>query len=445
MAPRQISQEVDYLGIIGTKLRDLTGHDILAHELIQNADDAVKKNKKPAQRICFDIRKDCLIVENDGIFTNCGDCEKDTCRWIDPMCDFHRFRIIASGDKRSLEGTTGAFGIGFISVYQITDSPILISNGYRWEIHPERTADKRIDVWTPRDDGWCKKDEIAGTRFILPWAYKADSKVRQGLNIEPVADDIADVFFNGLLDILPKALLFLRHIDTIELKRNEKVVKCITRTPKINSQAEIEICDGGQKNIWYVLQGNFESEANRLKGEYIEIEKNKEPTVKIAIPQDVKNMPGILYAFLPTQQLTGLPLHIHADFFTSSDRKHIILTSGYQKKWNRCAIRAAAEILCDRLLSIRDYLGPQALWELIQSIKSVYQEKKPEFASFFWEQIQKTIKGQPIVYTSQQKWICPPDGCIPMAPAEKKVIPIFEALDLLVVHPNLRPFLQSFD
>ena len=173
MAPIRIGQEVDYLGIIGTKLRDLTGYETLAHELIQNADDASKRDEKPAQWICFDIREDCLIVENDGIFTDCGhSTTRDTCLWkenpeIDQMCDFHRFRLIAGGDKRFQEGTTGAFGIGFISVYQITDSPILVSNGYRWEIHPERESNKRIDVWTSQDDGWRKKDEIEGTRFYF--------------------------------------------------------------------------------------------------------------------------------------------------------------------------------------------------------------------------------------------------------------------------------------
>ena len=445
MAPRQIGQEVDYLGIIGAKLRDLTGYETLAHELIQNADDALKIDKKPAQWICFDIREDCLIVENDGIFTDCGDCiTEEICAWknnseIDQMCDFHRFRRIASGDKRFQEDTTGAFGIGFISVYQITDSPILISNEYRWEIHPDRTPNKRIDVWTPQDDGWRKKDEIEGTRFIFPWARKADSTVRRLLRVPSVDENIADTFFSVLLDILPKALLFLRHINAIELKRNGKIVTCITRAQK-KQKNQVEIRDGDQTSTWYVLQGNFESEANRLKDKYpTQIEKNKESTVTIAIPQNIKDTEGILCAYLPTQQPTGLPIHINADFFTSSDRKSIILR-GYQEEWNRYAIQTAAEILCTELLSVRDYLEPQALWELIQRIKSRYEEKNPDFASPFWEQIQETIKDQPIVYTSQQKWIRPIDGYIPGTQEEEKVIPIFEDLDLPIVHPNLRPF-----
>lgn len=93
----------------------------MAHELIQNADDA-----PTATSMCFDIKDDALIVDNDGVFSDCGSVEEAECPWKSirgHRCDFHRIRNIASGDKRSEPNTTGAFGIGFITVYQITDRP----------------------------------------------------------------------------------------------------------------------------------------------------------------------------------------------------------------------------------------------------------------------------------------------------------------------------------
>lgn len=120
---------IDYLGNLGAKLRDLRGLATLAHELIQNADDA-----SGSTWMSFDIRDDALIVDNDGTFTDCNQQELKDCPWLSDgeighRCDFHRFRLVASGDKREELGTTGAFGIGFLSVYQISDNPQLISAG----------------------------------------------------------------------------------------------------------------------------------------------------------------------------------------------------------------------------------------------------------------------------------------------------------------------------
>ena len=110
-----LSQSVDYLGFLEAKLRDLRGIATLVHELLQNADDVRDEEGRPAaSRIAFDVCDDALIVENDGVFR---------------QRDFDRMQRIAGGEKREEEGTTGAFGIGFISVYQITDHPEIFSSG----------------------------------------------------------------------------------------------------------------------------------------------------------------------------------------------------------------------------------------------------------------------------------------------------------------------------
>ena len=75
----------------------------LAHELIQNADDAKDDyGNLSATIIAFDVTHDALIVRNDAVFRE---------------ADFDRMRELASGSKRRETGdlTTGAFGIGFVS------------------------------------------------------------------------------------------------------------------------------------------------------------------------------------------------------------------------------------------------------------------------------------------------------------------------------------------
>ncbi len=143
---RTLSRGADHLGFIEATLRDLSGFGTLANELLQNADDA-----PDAVSVTFDVRDDALVVENDGQFRQCDQPESPECSWFldpekDSRCDFHSFRLVASGDKRNREGTTGAFGIGFIAVYQITDHPELISRGRHWILQDEKPEDQRIRI-----------------------------------------------------------------------------------------------------------------------------------------------------------------------------------------------------------------------------------------------------------------------------------------------------------
>ena len=109
--PTYLSQGVNYLGFLSQQLGDLAGKTTPAHELIQNADDAKDDDGRlSATRITFDVTDSALVVSNDAVFREIG---------------FERMRDGASGSKRAESGerTTGAFGVGFIPVYQVTDSP----------------------------------------------------------------------------------------------------------------------------------------------------------------------------------------------------------------------------------------------------------------------------------------------------------------------------------
>src|SRR5208282_3914583 len=113
------------LGNIRQILTGLQGFDAMALEMVQNADDA------GAEQICFDIRDDSLRIWNDASFSSCGlhdlKCPWEVSRGPDgrrcKACDFHSISTVGSGNKYSEPYMIGRFGIGFVSVYQITDSP----------------------------------------------------------------------------------------------------------------------------------------------------------------------------------------------------------------------------------------------------------------------------------------------------------------------------------
>ena len=176
MATTTLHYQSDLVGSIATHLRDLTGYSTLAHELIQNADDA-----RGATWISFDAKKDALIVRNDGIFSSCGDPAAPNCVEEDDStgrCDLHSFRKYAGQAKRERDGATGAFGIGFTVVYQLTDRPEMISNGEHWTLAPEDGAVERCD-------GCAHCRGTSGTNSPLPWATPASS-LRRALRAEPL-------------------------------------------------------------------------------------------------------------------------------------------------------------------------------------------------------------------------------------------------------------------
>ena len=214
-----LSYEVDTLGFFNAQLRDLRGLLTLAHELIQNADDAKAVEwslTRPTRR---------SSSENDSLFSDCGQVTRTALalRRYGVTCDFHRFRRVASGGKRLQDDTTGAFGIGFISVFQVTDAPR--SNP---ELGPGVSISRRLPISGSRLRA-CRP-AAPGTVIRLPWA-REQSWARAKLAVEPVATNAADGFVDDVRKGLSRALLFLRHLNTIEIRRNGGPVSRMERTP----------------------------------------------------------------------------------------------------------------------------------------------------------------------------------------------------------------------
>ncbi len=413
-----LSQSVDYLGFLEAKLRDLRGIATLVHELLQNADDVHDEAGRPgATRITFDVCDDALIVENDGVFR---------------QVDFERIRNIAGGGKREEEGTTGAFGIGFISVYQITDHPEIFSSGKHWTLRPEAPELERIEE---------EPMQTAATSFRLPWAFDPSSQVRQKLRIEAVRQEALNGYLHEMGQALSGAALFLKQLIILELKRSGLLIRRIQRD--VDDEGTIWIDDGGKARAWRVLRGTFASEAGRLRVTFSQIEAKKHSDVLVAVPDD-PSQTGRLYAVLPTQSQIPVPFYINADFFPSSDRKRILLEDGYQTDWNRAALRAAAQTLAEHLDELREVLGHAAFWNLIKRLEDAKRQAEKGDCDLvfdrFWRGIERRLPQLPIVYTSDGLWLRPAEVRLLESDAEQAAEPILRALGIATAHPDLRPY-----
>src|SRR5262249_53714185 len=143
----------------------------------------------------FDVTDEGLVVRNDGAFSDCGAPEARECPGVVAdgervRCDFHSFLKISGQAKRQKSDTTGAFGIGFTSVFQITDYPELLSSGRHWVLRYDEPQAENVRVC----DGCVRDHQLGGTTFVLPWARDPDSAIRRGLGVGIPDPDVATQF-----------------------------------------------------------------------------------------------------------------------------------------------------------------------------------------------------------------------------------------------------------
>lgn len=375
------SYTANLLGNIRGHLAGLQGYDIMALELIQNADDA------KAHSVTFDITDDALIVWNSGSFTYCGDMTK-TCRFLQEngySCDFHRIADVGSGGKLAKSENIGRFGIGFVSTYQVTDHPEIHSSGIKLQLIPEEAQYECSTI-----------PEEAGTKFVLPWARDPASVGRREIGATAVrAGDINQLELE-LLAVLRRSLLFLRHIKKAEVRRNGRVLLCCELERPDESSLILTYSPEQSIERWHIIRGDAVEEAAHLAEEHELLKTlNRSSKFSIALNMDAEYpKKGLLYAFLPTEQSTGLPLHINADFFPEADRKALIFSGNqHARYWNEMLIQAAAKELARDPVALSQMIGAESLWRIIHQAFQIAHDDAGYPASFnyFWSELKDTV------------------------------------------------------
>lgn len=366
------------LGNIRSHLAGLQGFDVMALELIQNADDA------KAEEIIFDITDRGLLVRNSGRFTYCGDLHTRLCGFMasnNYSCDYHRIADVGSGGKLSKGENIGRFGIGFVSTYQVTDHPEIRSSGIKLTLHPEEGQ------WYIEDF-----DEPEGTSFFLPWAVDPNTEARLALGVSHVGPAHIDQLTEDFQAVLRNSLLFLRHVQRAEVLRNGKLLLACDLQRGEGSDLVVRLRPTGEVEKWHILRTDAAglAKAKGLFATHPRLEALNRST-KVSIALRIEPAPlteGLLYAFLPTEQTTGLPLHINADFFPEPDRKSLIF-SGHQHEqaWNELLVGAASVELARDLEGLLKLLGPVQLWQIVSRAYELHSKKAghPPCFKTFWD------------------------------------------------------------
>ena len=408
------AQNVNYLGFLEAQLRDLTGMATLAYEFIQNADDVRDEAGQPAAtHIHFDFTDDALVIENDGEFR--------------PI-DFERLQTIASGGKRAEAGTIGAFGIGFLVVYQVTDRPEIYSGGRHWTIRPDVVDQERILE---------RHMTTQGTRFVLPWAMDQASAIRRALRIPAWAHDAFDGLARETAKILPLAALFLNHLQKLTVSRNGEVLQSVVRT-RASDQLYLDL-QGQAPRRYQLLQGDFAEAARALKTTYKwQIEANRNAQIQVAIPLDEEHQPGRLFAGLPTEEHIPAQILVNADFYPTTDRRRLQFAAGYQAEWNEAALTATAALIAATIPALRQTLGALRLWTLLAQLQATAEQpEKTGVWKQFWQQLEPEIGQMAIFPDLHGVWGRGSERLLLRSVAARRAAKLLTELGLPVVDPLL--------
>ena len=145
------------------------------YEILQNAEDA------GATEVTFELHEDRLEIYHDGEDFDFEDVEGVT--------------GIGSSKKKDDINAIGKFGVGFKSVFAITQTPIIRSGEYHFKID---------DFVVPAH---LNKEQINATKIVLPFEHKIRSR-----------EDIFKLVNDKIEDIGLKSLLFLRNIEEVKWK-----------------------------------------------------------------------------------------------------------------------------------------------------------------------------------------------------------------------------------
>uniref|UniRef100_A0A1X7UXC8 Sacsin/Nov domain-containing protein n=1 Tax=Amphimedon queenslandica TaxID=400682 RepID=A0A1X7UXC8_AMPQE len=356
-------------------------------EMIQNADDAgatevnilYDNRTHSTQNLILkgmaDSHGPALIVHNNGTFT------KE---------DFENITKLAGATKANQPLKIGKFGIGFCSVYHITDVPSFVSGEWLYifdptlqflkgVVHDQSKPGKKIKyqqskIFSNCQDlvpyeglfGFSSLSDYEGTMFRFPFRTSA-SQISSTVYNEHLVEDIK----RDLIECGSKLLLFLQHVKRItfsSLRGNEKIIEVSIDVSSSSNDDIHEVVinsphNGSGTEHWLIAS----------QEEQWRHQNNIEPAVaSVACQLDrinsncykCKEIEGNAFCFLPLAlPSTGLPVHVSANFAVMSNRSGIwteVLSgtvTDSKERWNK---------------NLMEKTIPEAYCKLLQKLQAMH-------------------------------------------------------------------------
>ncbi|XP_051565732.1 sacsin [Myxocyprinus asiaticus] len=374
--------------------------DILK-ELIQNADDAEAteihfvwdKRKHPTKKIFgkkWELAQGpALCVYNNRTFSD---------------ADLQGIQQLGEGGKHGTLGRTGKYGLGFNSVYHLTDCPSILT-GDKWLCISDPNL-KYVDNATKQSPGcmYSMKDEFkksfedvyhtflpgmfalsSGTMFRLPLRTEQMAE-KSDISRSIVKDSDMKNLYHALIEDPEGLILFLKYITKIQFSEisEDGKPKCsfiierkFTEKNMVHKENfdnhvrkslmsgipepcktiySMQISNGKQQSQWVIAEcfGSFKQN---------HVSENKQ--INLKVPQAAlaacfsstlkHDFIGRAFCSLPLPGQTGLPIHVNANFEVDSSRRDLWKEDGDSLKteWNQSLkVNIISPLYADLLLHL---------------------------------------------------------------------------------------------
>jgi len=295
-------------------------------EFIQNAEDAGMGSETPG-RLSIHINKDRVRISHNARPFSQSD--------VRSICGIQ-------SSKRPEKGTLGYLGIGFKSVFKVTNQPQILSGGFQFKFDKDHWRDgtelwRVLPIWIPEPAEPTKDSE---TTFIIPFRDKSV--------YSKLAAELAHLGTELYL-----FLKWLRHIEVVDEVSGKHWV-----LENLGEEGEVSTLRRGTSKQRFkffrtVIEVPKSIQEDELTREYRARVKQRGIAIAFALddqgnlaPTLAGAMYGGVYSFLPLGEASsGVKFPIQADFLVQPGRDAI----NYEARWNRWLLSQIAE-LCKKAI-----------------------------------------------------------------------------------------------
>lgn len=324
-------------------------------ELLQNANDAAAESGIPAP-VEFVLTEYSLIVGDGGV--GFGPDE------VEAIC-----RLGRSSKKPA--NSIGYKGLGFKSVGEITSRPQIISNGLMFEFNEDRVQESLRELagnlaCDQRLPLYAFPFEISEQHLGRDAELVAQLKTRHSTIVrlpfnESVSKSQVETHLAGSLN--PRLLLLLASVESLELRGTSSDFKaCVIRVPtahyeevllQVNSATTKAASDWtvAEPEHWRIYRESIDVDPKLVRSMGAAWSEVKTAHLAVAVPFTADGLPSDsgmfpLHVYFPTEEASGLPALLHADFALELDRRRLA-NAPEAAEYNRVLLDRLASLLAD--------------------------------------------------------------------------------------------------